>query len=177
VSASDICCCSAALSSVIERNCRVSACSTVRQRAAVWIWKLYFCSVRLQDLPSVGLCWLVLSYIGWYWVILAGTELYWLLPNYVGWYWGILALTELCWLVLSYIGSYRVVLAGTELYWLLPSCIGWYWVTLAGAVSTMQQAYWYICVCYLLHQQVTFAAFSHNKQLSKYIYCDSRRLF
>ena len=118
------------------------AWSTVRRRAAVWIRKFCFCWVRLEMelhriwlvLGYVGwywvilavteLCWLVLSYIGCYRVMLAGTELYWLLPSYVGWYWVILAVSELCWLVLSYIGCYRVMLAGTELFSLLPSYVG-----------------------------------------------------
>jgi len=35
-------------------------------------------------MADTELCWLVLSYVGCYRVMLAGTELYYLLPSYVG---------------------------------------------------------------------------------------------
>jgi hypothetical protein len=89
------------------------AWSTVRQRAAVWIGKFYFCWVRLQ--MELYRIWLVLGYVGRYWVILT--------------------LTALCWPVLSYIGCYRVMLAGTELCWLVLRYTAW------RCVCNMQQAY------------------------------------
>jgi hypothetical protein len=177
------------LFSCLEQHFReevACAWSTVRHRAAVWVRKLYFCSVRLQmelhriwlvlGYVGTGLNSLVPSYIGWYWVMLAGTGLYRIVPSCIGWYWVMLTGTGLYRFVPSYIGWYWVTLAGTGLYRFVPSYIGWYWVTLAGT-----QLHW-LALC-LQHAPglpmcvICYTSKLYSPHSAINICCDCRWLF